>query len=78
MCALGFDPREDHVVWLSKDNPGADHKIRSVAAHGGAIWIEVKSTTGFDGTFDWSIAGFERRSAALRASSWTSPVGSTT
>nr|WP_309402256.1 DUF3883 domain-containing protein [Aminobacter niigataensis]WMD00199.1 DUF3883 domain-containing protein [Aminobacter niigataensis] len=60
MRALGFDPPEDQVVWVSKDNPGADHDIRSVDAHGGAIWIEVKSTTGFDGTFDWSIAEFER------------------
>ncbi|TAU85684.1 DUF3883 domain-containing protein [Rhizobium leguminosarum] len=57
---LGFDPPSDHVTWVSKDNPGADHDIRSVDAHGGAIWIEVKSTTGSDGTFDWSIAEFER------------------
>jgi len=48
------------VVWASKDHPGFNHDIRSVDAHSGAIWIEVKSTTGFDGTFDWSIAEFER------------------
>ena len=58
--ALGFDPPEDYVVWVSRDNPGADHDIRSVDAEGGAIWIEVKSTTGFDGAFDWSIAELER------------------
>lgn len=58
--ALGYENPEVHVVWVSKDNPGADHDIRSIGADGGAIWIEVKSTTGTDGRFDWSIAEFEK------------------
>jgi Domain of unknown function (DUF3883) len=58
--ALGHTDPEAHVVWVSKTDPGADHDIRSVDADGGVIWIEVKSTTGSDGRFDWSIAEFEK------------------
>jgi hypothetical protein len=51
-------------VWTSKSNPGADHDILSVAEDGGDLWLEVKSTTGRHGRFDWSRAEFE---LALRA-----------
>jgi hypothetical protein len=58
--ALGVENPESQVVWVSKDDPGADHDIRSISADGGVIWIEVKSTTGTDGRFEWSIAEFEK------------------
>ena len=58
--ALGYDDPESHVVWVSQTNPGADHDILSIGPDGGPIWIEVKSTTGSDGRFDWSIAEFEK------------------
>ncbi|TRC89688.1 DUF3883 domain-containing protein [Mesorhizobium sp. WSM4310] len=57
---LGYENPEEHVVWVSKDEPGADHDIRSIGVDGGTIWIEVKSTTGSDGRFEWSIAEFEK------------------
>jgi hypothetical protein len=60
VSALGYENPEAHVIWVSKDDPGADHDIRSISADGGPIWIEVKSTTGSDGRFEWSIAEFER------------------
>lgn len=50
--ALGFDRPEARVVWVSKDNPSADHDIRSIDAHGGPVWIQVKSTAGSDGISD--------------------------
>lgn len=58
--ALGYDDAESRVVWVSQTNPGADHDILSIGPDGGPIWIEVKSTTGSDGRFDWSIAEFEK------------------
>ena len=58
--ALGYGDPESHVVWVSQTNPGADHDILSIGPDGGPIWIEVKSTTGSDGRFDWSIAEFEK------------------
>lgn len=57
---LGYENPNEHVIWVSQANPGADHDIRSVDQDGGPIWIEVKSTTGTDGRFDWSIAEFEK------------------
>ena len=41
------------MTWVSRDDPTADHDIRSVAKDGGTLWIEVKSTSGLDGNFDW-------------------------
>ena len=41
------------VRWVSRDDPTADHDIRSVAEDGSPLWIEVKSTSGMDGNFDW-------------------------
>jgi len=58
--ALGHDDPESLVVWVSQTNPGADHDILSIGSDGGPIWIEVKSTTGSDGRFNWSIAEFEK------------------
>jgi len=58
--AMGYAEPEAHVVWVSQAQPGADHDIRSVSEDGGPIWIEVKSTTGSDGRFDWSIAELEK------------------
>jgi hypothetical protein len=57
---LGCENPEEHVVWVSQGNPGADHDILSIGADGKPIWIEVKSTVGQDGRFDWSIAEFEK------------------
>jgi hypothetical protein len=60
--ALGYP--ETRVIWTSQSNPAADHDILSVADDGGDLWLEVKSTTGRHGRFDWPRAEFER---ALRA-----------
>jgi hypothetical protein len=40
--------------------PGADHDIRSIDAFERPRWIEVKSTIGIDGRFDWSRKEFEK------------------
>jgi len=55
---LGYPPR--CVIWTSKTNPTADHDIHSITDDGGDLWLEVKSTTGRHGRFDWSRAEFER------------------
>jgi hypothetical protein len=47
-------------VWVSDTEPGAGHEIRSVDEHGQTRWIEVKSTTGADGWFEWPRREFER------------------
>ncbi len=43
------------VVWVAKENPAADHDILSIDENGKDLWIEVKSTTGRHGHFQWSI-----------------------
>ena len=48
------------VVWTSRTNPGADHDICSQDENGNPRWIEVKSTSGMDGQFDWSRKEFEK------------------
>ena len=58
--AMGFDEPERYVVWTSQTEPGADHDIRSVDSEGRPRWLEVKSTTGSDGRFDWSRKEFEK------------------
>jgi hypothetical protein len=58
--ALGHERPEDHVVWVSKTQPGADHDIRSIGKDGKPLWLEVKSTMGIDGRFDWSQREFEK------------------
>lgn len=58
--AMGFDEPERYVVWTSRTEPGADHDIRSIDAEGRPRWLEVKSTTGSDGRFDWSRKEFEK------------------
>jgi uncharacterized protein DUF3883 len=58
--ATGHPDPEKHVIWTSRSNPGADHDIVSVAADGKPFWIEVKSTMGTDGRFDWPRAEFEK------------------
>lgn len=57
---LGYARPDEHVTWTSRDDPGADHDIRSVAEDGGTLFIEVKSTAGTDGRFEWSRREFER------------------
>jgi len=57
---LGHANPEEKVIWTSRLDPGADHDIQSIGEDGGPIWIEVKSTTGQDGRFEWSIAEFEK------------------
>ena len=54
---LGYP--ESRVEWISEDNPGADHDIRSVGSDGEDLFIEVKSTTGKDGRFQWSKNEFD-------------------
>lgn len=57
---LGYETPEDAVVWVSRVDPGADHDIRSIAEDGRPLWIEVKSTMGTDGRFDWPKGEFEK------------------
>ena len=57
---LGHKNPEAVVVWTSLSEPGADHDIRSVDTDGNIKWIEVKSTRGIDGQFDWSRKEFEK------------------
>lgn len=58
--ALGHENPEEKVIWTSRVDPGADHDIRSIAADGKPLWIEVKSTTGSDGRFEWPRREFEK------------------
>jgi hypothetical protein len=53
---LGWPP--DRVVWTARDAPLADHDIKSVDDDGEDLWIEVKSTRGRDGRFNWTGAEF--------------------
>jgi hypothetical protein len=57
---MGYAEPERYVIWTSRDEPGADHDIRSIDADERPRWIEVKSTTGIDGRFDWSRKEFEK------------------
>lgn len=57
---MGYPEPERYVSWTSRDEPGADHDIRSIDAQGRPRWIEVKSTTGVDGRFEWSRKEFEK------------------
>ena len=54
---LGYP--ESRVEWISDQKPGADHDIRSVNCNGEDLYIEVKSTTGKDGRFQWSKNEFD-------------------
>jgi hypothetical protein len=56
----GHPEPESVVIWTSRNDPGADHDIRSIDESGGVRWIEVKSTTGNDGRFDWPRKEFEK------------------
>jgi hypothetical protein len=58
--AMGYSDPERYVIWTSRDQPGADHDIRSIDAEGRPRWLEVKSTTGVDGRFDWPRQEFEK------------------
>lgn len=55
---LGYP--ESSVVWIAKNNPLADCDILSIDENGEKLWIEVKSTTGRDGHFQWSVAEFKK------------------
>lgn len=55
---LGLD--ESQVVKTYETNPSADHDIRFVSEKGENVWVEVKSTTGRSGRFNWSKAEFEK------------------
>lgn len=57
---FGYEEPERYVIWTSRDEPGADHDIRSIDAEGRPRWLEVKATTGTDGRFDWPRREFER------------------
>ncbi len=58
--AMGHERPEEVVVWTAAHDPGADHDIRSIDQNGLTRWIEVKSTTGTDGRFDWPRKEFEK------------------
>lgn len=58
--AMGHANPEQFVRWTSLTEPGADHDIRSIDEKGLPRWIEVKSTTGVDGRFEWPRKEFER------------------
>lgn len=60
MRAMGHAEPEQLVIWTLRADPGADHDIKSVDDKGRFKWIEVKSTTGVDGRFDWSRKEFEK------------------
>ncbi len=49
----------DKVVWVSATSPTADHDIRSIDEDGKELFIEVKSTSGKGGRFQWSKAEFQ-------------------
>jgi len=60
-CGLeGIQIRKKHVIWTSRSDPGVDHDIMSVPTDGKPLWIEVKSTMGTDGRFEWPRAEFEK------------------
>ena len=54
---LGYP--EDRVVWVANLNPVSDFDIESIDENGEAVFIEVKSTTGTDGRFHWSLPEFQ-------------------
>lgn len=56
----GHPEPEKMVIWTSLTQPGADHDICSIDDKGNPRWIEVKSTTGDDGRFEWSKKEFEK------------------
>jgi len=58
--SAGHPNAESVVIWTSQTDPGEDHDIRSVDEAGRPRWIEVKSTVGNDGRFDWSSKEFEK------------------
>jgi hypothetical protein len=58
--AMGYAEPERYVIWTSRAQPGADHDIRSIDADGRPRWLEVKSTTGSDGRFEWPRQEFEK------------------
>jgi len=57
---MGYSPPEKFVCWSSDREPGADHDIKSIDEKGRPRWLEVKSTSGDDGRFDWSRKEFEK------------------
>jgi hypothetical protein len=59
---LGID--EDRVLWISRDDEGADHDLESLDADGVVIYIEVKSTTSADPSEPFPIRSRELRFGA--------------
>jgi hypothetical protein len=57
---FGHIKPEKHVVWTSLTDQGADHDIKSIDQDGNPRWLEVKSTTGVDGRFEWSKKEFQK------------------
>lgn len=58
--AMGHSKPEEIVIWVSETDPGADHDIKSIGDDGRVRWLEVKSTVGTDGRFEWSRKEFEK------------------
>jgi hypothetical protein len=48
------------VVWIAKEDPLANYDILSVDENGRDLWLEVKSTIGRYGHFQWSVAELEK------------------
>jgi hypothetical protein len=57
---FGHKNPEKYVVWTSLTDQGADHDIKSIDKDGNSRWLEVKSTTGVDGRFEWSKKEFQK------------------
>ena len=57
---MGIADPERYVIWTSRDQPGADHDIRTIDTDGRPRWLEVKSATGSDGRFEWPRQEFEK------------------
>jgi hypothetical protein len=58
--ARGCDSPENLATWTSRSDETADHDIRSIAEDGKPLWIEVKSTSGTDGRFEWAKNEFQK------------------
>ena len=53
---MGHDSPSSFVTWVADEDPTADHDIRSITEDGSQLWIEVKSTSGSDGRFEWPVS----------------------
>ncbi|MGR3893199.1 DUF3883 domain-containing protein [Pseudomonas sp. 1176_21] len=66
---MGYANPELYVVWTSQDEPVADYDIRSIDTNGQPRWVELESTPGVGGRFEWPRREFKK---ALREGTATS------